>query len=967
MSNRLLLTATAFAVATGLALAAEATRPPDSTPWWKPYSAPCVERENVFEFTEKPAVKKAAQDLYEITFAVKGYCDVTVGIVDSSRDLSGLGRGTVVRHLASGVLGPNAPAPLQKNSLKQTIYWNGKDDLDTYVKEPGKLQVRVMLGLKPEFDKLLGDGGPRSIPGYIWGLACEPAGVYVFYKGPGSHGHVGLKKFDREGRYVATLVPPAANLPEEKLGGWSYIEYEPGQKAVQGVDGHDSFARDGYMLLEINGKRTADCQPAVSNGRIFFGSAGSSVAGIGPSLLFWVHTDGSTDEEGLRGVPLLAPGASHPFPRFAAAPDGRTLYMLPFGMGDHQGSIGQGATAVFQRATSGKEPGRVFVGDPKRPGSDNQSLNSPMGVDCDAAGRVYVCDHANNRVQVFAPDGKHVKTIPLDRPFLVRVHATTGAIYAVHKARVEGQTIGRVTKLKTLDDPKEEFHVDHLTAAAFALDSWSARPRLWMAGDISSVNTAGAGGRGPGVRVWEDEGQTLRKIMDFDEDAKNTAAANYIGNFSAASPGPGGKVLCDPTREEVYWDHSMLFDLVSGAFKGRVKIPGIFDDMAIDRQGHLHVHLNPGFDHQGVVRYDPGQRTLQKDSGAFVYAELPYDYGVEIPGHYSAPRAGVLPVKDQPGAKFFQDGIGVNMRGDVVVDTNIYYVPKFEDQTKEAAVSATGLKDMEARHEYNSSIGEKYAQFNRQLQDWAKRGEEIFAIPRRPGLPATGATLWTFDRSGELRGKCAAVIGLHIAGVQMDEEGRLYFVTARPRQVAGRPFLEGRAGVFGLGPGKSDAVPFTGSLVKNRGTNLVLLSKGTIVPLEEPPARPYDVAGGWIEGTSWIYAGASPIVAGGCSCPTMRPHLDWYKRTFLSEAYRHSIGVVDASGNLILHVGRYGNYDSWQGSKSGIRVGGDEIGLFLPRMISGTDNYLCFQDYGERLVVLKLNYHTEETTPVKTE
>jgi hypothetical protein len=411
----------------------------------------------------------------------------------------------------------------------------------------------------------------------------------------------------------------------------------------------------------------------------------------------------------------------------------------------------------------------------------------------------------------------------------------------------------------------------------------------------------------------------------------------------------------------------MLFDLPTGALKGRVKIPGIYDDMAVDRRGHLHVHLNPGFDHQGVVRYNPGQRTASKDGGALVYPELPYDYGVEIPGHYSAPRMGTLPVKDQPGAKFFQDGIGVNMCGDVVVNTNIYYVPKFDDQTRDAAVGATALKDMQARNEYNSSIGERYAAFTRLLQDWAKRGEEVFAIPRRPGLPLTGATLWTFNRSGELRDKCAAVIGMHIAGAQIDEDGLLYFVTARPREVAGRPFLSGRAGVFGAGPGKPDAAPFTGSMVKSRGPDVVFLSKGAAVPLDELPPRPHDVAGGWLQGAAWIYAGASPIVAGGCTCPTMRPHLDWYKRTFLCEAYRHSIGVVDANGNLVLHIGRYGNYDSWHGPKSSIRVGGDEIGLFLPRMVSGTDNYLCFQDYGERLVVLKLNYHAEETAPVKTE
>jgi hypothetical protein len=321
-------------------------------------------------------------------------------------------------------------------------------------------------------------------------------------------------------------------------------------------------------------------------------------------------------------------------------------------------------------------------------------------------------------------------------------------------------------------------------------------------------------------------------------------------------------------------------------------------------------------------------------------------------------------VKDQPGAKFFQDGIGVNMRGDVVVNSNIYYVPKFDDETRNAAVSATALKDMQARSEYNSSIGERYAQFNRMMQDWAKRGEEVFAIPRRPGHPVTGATLWTYDRSGELRGKCAAVLGMHIAGVQMDEDWRLYFVTARPRQVDGRPFLAGRAGVFGLGPGKPEAVPFTGSLVASRGGNVAFLSRTSVTPLDQAPDRPPDVAGGWVEGAAWLYAGASPIVAGGCTCPTMRPYLDWYKRTFLSEAYRHSIGVVDANGNLILHIGRFGNADSWHGPRSAIKVGGDGIGLLVPRMVSGTDNYLCFQDYGERLVVLKLNYYAEESVAI---
>lgn len=82
--------------------------------WRMPYSAPCVEREDVFQFAEKPIVRYLGDDRYEIKFAAAGSCDVTVGIVEE--------KGKVVRHLAPGVLGSNAPEPFQRNSLKQMIY-----------------------------------------------------------------------------------------------------------------------------------------------------------------------------------------------------------------------------------------------------------------------------------------------------------------------------------------------------------------------------------------------------------------------------------------------------------------------------------------------------------------------------------------------------------------------------------------------------------------------------------------------------------------------------------------------------------------------------------------------------------------------------------------------------------------------------------------------------------------------------
>ncbi|RLA42522.1 MAG: hypothetical protein DRQ97_13890, partial [Gammaproteobacteria bacterium] len=65
-----------------------------ATDWWKQYGPQQTVRENVFTFTEKPAVKYQGNDRYDITFTVKAYCDVTVGLVDK--------KGKIIRHLASG-------------------------------------------------------------------------------------------------------------------------------------------------------------------------------------------------------------------------------------------------------------------------------------------------------------------------------------------------------------------------------------------------------------------------------------------------------------------------------------------------------------------------------------------------------------------------------------------------------------------------------------------------------------------------------------------------------------------------------------------------------------------------------------------------------------------------------------------------------------------------------------------------
>jgi hypothetical protein len=68
-----------------------------------------------------------------------------------------------------------------------------------------------------------------------------------------------------------------------------------------------------------------------------------------------------------------------------------------------------------------------------------------------------------------------------------------------------------------------------------------------------------------------------------------------------------------------------------------------------------------------------------------------------------------------------------------------------------------------------------------------------------------------------------------------------------------------------------------------------------------------------------------------------------------------------------MHMGRYANFDSAPGGKDGCKPGDTDIGITSSRFISGTDNYLVFEDWGDRLVVLKLDYHAEEACAINVQ
>lgn len=921
----------------------------------KPYSAPCTERENVFAFTEKPTVKKVGEDKYEIAFSVKGNCDVTVGVVDE--------KGVVVRHLGSGVLGANAPLPFQKNSLKQIIYWNGKDDLSVYHKTPDSLHVRVMLGLKPVFDKLLGVSHPNNIAGFIQGISIDETGAYVWMRG-GNMSHSAVRKFDHDGKYLMCLTPPPSNLSESRLGGRTVIEYESGKRSHHGPVILPDLNYEGSVLPANNGM--LDFTPVIINNRMYFCSTGPGYStGTEESKLYYINTDGSSDVEGLLGKPFLPFKLGSMHMRYAASPDGKWLYISGICASSQSATV----PVVMRYALEGNKYAERFVGitlsrGKFEPGNNNEGLNNPCGIDCDAQGRVYVSDGFNSRIQVFSPEGQHLKTIQVDRPREICINRKTGAIYVQHMGTERGRSVDRMTKFKSFDNPDEEFHVDNIAAASMVLDSSTVKPRIWVGGGVKkgeNVNNPFGDHDGTSVIIYEDDGKTLKKIVDFDEEMKALGGENYIGRWSNDVY---DHVNCDPVREQLYYrayrGEPWIFDLKTGRKITRLHISGSFNDIAFDKKGYMHVHFDPGFFYPGVGRFDPGQSSEyvnhlgRRFPGTVAYKEVPYDYGLEGKNYI-----GLLPVRDQMGAKYFQDGMGVDMRGNVAEQCNIYYVPKMSE---DAFVNVFGSRMGEAFPDQNAFSG-----YQRSIAEKQKRGEEVYSIMRYPGFPLYGGTIWTFHVNGELRQESAVIAAGTIAGTQIDEDGYLYFGTSNGKMVDGKVFLSGKGSNLGTDKvfHKANITPPTYSYIKAKPNNVRWLMKDAAVPLDPLPSRSTDLVswgpfGGeeaqmWVEGVEWIYAGYTPGSPTGCTCPASRAHLDWFKRSYIPEAYRYSIGILDTAGNLIMHLGRYGNLDDVLKMKPGSQ----DIPLTLPRFISGTDNYLAFDDWGERLVVLKLTYHAE--------
>ncbi len=919
-----------------------------------------IKRRQVFEFAAKPSVTRRGDNV-TITFTSKGYCDVTVAVENAE--------GKIIRHLACGVLGVNAPPPFKKNSLEQVILWDGKDDRGIYIDDKDALTVRVSLGLKPRFERTHYWSPHKRISNLAPLLVAAPEGVYVFEGLGVDH----LRLFDHDGNYVRTIYPFPANKIDQ----------------VVDIQRH-KFPQDGANLPLKVGYEQATLLTSGSSAWGGGGHAGgfgaTAMATHQGKIALAFHKLNRLASDGTSGgLPVQGPSVSFEVrigrqrkqvvgpTSIAFSPDGKTLYMTGFiwKTGAYLGHAN--CFHVVKRMEYAKQdPPTVFAGVEKTDdgfGAGNDRLCVPTCVACDPKGRVYVADYINNRIQIFSPGGKHLKTIPVRYPATIKIHPKTGEIWAFSwpmigpSGRVmrdrkfdPRRVLPTVTRLGTFERPKKP-ELEPLPAVSASgrggwiatggqmykatVDFYAKEPAFWLVGRKATVSLAEAnwmGGAGQwahlggwikrGVRLcrWKDD--KWRVVRDFGKIAyrkvKRVTPSSFSRQRLVVNPATGIVYICEEqTGAGKSFYSVMTLDPERGKLRER-RLPFDAEDIIFDIEGRAYLKTD-----REVMRFDPQ-----------TWREVPWDYGEErvvvrfassgsIP---STPAIAALPIPGRRPVWWHSSGMWISPKGHLAVVCNISKKPK------------------------TRSPKDKY------FSGGVNKAYSPMIYPGRTG----SRVIHIFDKHGHTVWKDALPGLTNADGIGIDNDDNLYVMVAAPRILDGkRYFNEKSETVIKVKPGAARLLSIGRASVK--------LTE-QLRPKRHPDITKYGMSTTWVEGAEWYYGGVGYGGQGGsCTCWHSRFQMDYLGRSFAPEVRRYKVAVLDAAGNLILRVGKYGNVDDGLplikkgGPERPRSIGGDEVALSHAAYLGvHTDRRLFIHDAGNgRILSVTLGYHATEKVALK--
>jgi len=907
-----------------------------------------AKRAPVFEFVSKPQVSRAG-DRVTVTFETKGFCDVTVVVEDRN--------GRIVRHLASGVLGPKAPGPFRPDSKKQSVVWDGKDDAGRYVDDREAHTIRVSLGLKPRFERTL-FWSPKRRQSRLTPLVCAgEEGVYVYDGGTGMDS---LRLYDHAGEYIRTIYPFGAHKVAEAKGlDWRKFPQDGKRFPLK-----TNFLQSTMLTSGTSGTKakaahygmegTAATAMAVRKGRI----------ALAQLRLNRLGADGAT-----AGLPLQGPATtlSSASPRSVAlSPDGRWLYLTGYVYG-HARKMTQNIVfmldwkcipAVMRLDMESNKPMKLFVGASSlKQAKPNDLLRVPTSVAVDAAGRVYVTDQVKSRVFIFDAGGKLLKQIKVANPAQVFVHPKNGEIYvfsckvmnqfdqksvnsALHRfGPFEAPESKQVWSLP-LNDRFDARYTSSGYRWRVEIDGWTDKPTIWLIGEGKRADVLSSRGLIKSrhnlvpeyghLLLLRPSGKKLRVVRRFADDvAKDSVPLMVQAHHRQrlyVNPA-NGRVYVSEGDGAAFWkSFSRAYEVDPDTGKVRVvELPFHAEDMCFDLSGHAYLRTV-----NLVGRYDPRGNP---------WREVPWDYGEQRNGvgfgwMGGMKRAKLISALVLPSdGNWHHGGMHVSARGHLIVACLLGFSTKVKTRAK-----------------------------------YVHRGKpyrpDVF--PGRLANGRGGATvIHIFDRHGKLVAEDAVPGLADLYGVAIDREDRIYTMSAATRHFDGKRYYNSRSGtLIKLRPGKS---------------RVLTSSKRIPIPLpkEKYPRRPIDISSGmqgeaWVENAEWLFGGVGfggKNTGSGCACWNARFAHDCLGRSFAPEVDRYSIAVLDSAGNVITRIGAYGNVDDGKpsiaegGPAKPRSIGGDEIALYhAPYLATHTDRRLFVADPGnERILSVRLDYHVSES------
>lgn len=805
--------------------------------------------------------------------------------------------GNLLRRLACGVLGPKAPSPLQSNSLVQVLTWDLTDDRGNRV-NPDSAVIRVSLGLKPEYEKDV-YGDPKWRLGSPGPIfAAAPEGVYCLE----TMGMAYLVLFSHDGEYIKTLYP----FPADKLTDVQGLDWT----AVPQLAQQQPWKSGGYrrQTLLNCGLTPADWMSPVATAMCI---SGNRIA-IAKQKLVRVSTDGSTGGLELNGPDVFVDSGSAVSVMDAAfGPQGRVIYFTGLHRSPTAGDSTIFLPMVLRMEYAGASKAELFAGP-----ASGLGLQTPVSVACDSSGRIYVADYLADRVLVLDSSGALLKSVTTARPAQVRIHPRTQALYvfswyirsgltappsAAHLVRYGDYD--HLVPVDTVAIPQADSRSGEAYAGVYyraEIDAYADTLTFWLGRVCYWDNYSDKG-----TLMLVADGKTMAVKRDFSVDARKNV--EIIGPTQGISP----LLQVNQKTGNLYirntWSNGGLVEVVPATkAHRRVRLPGNGES---DMYGNdFLTDMTFGADgrvYWRVGSWDPACTTYivrSESVDSLVEAPLPNGTPCHVP--YLGNVTGCY-LSNGCSHTSWTAGFGVSPNGTVAVARRI-----------------TG----------------------------AHPGR---LISGRPDMENWGMTIW--DKSGNVL-DTDAVPGIgRPYGLRPDDSLNIYFLHGALRKLDGADYFSA----------------MTGTITCAHTGKARMLSPATQFPIhaDSIPQRPYDIVTRglnlWAEGVDWMYGGVGFCEVAGydypCNCWHGRPDFDDFGRSFAPEPDIYRVAVLDSRGNLILHVGQYGNADS-RGPGSAVPLGGDEVGLFQPMALAvDTDKKLYISDMGNKRVVgVRLGYHAEE-------